>query len=355
MVLVVPGGVDDPASASGGNVYDRRVCDELRRRGLRVWEKEVEGPWPCPDDAARFRLDTALGSVADGTTVLMDGLVACGSPDVVLPHTRRLRISVLVHLPLAAETGLPPAEVSSREASERRVLHAVWTVVATSQWAADHLRIRHALPASRIHVAAPGTDPAPIAAGTPTGTRLVCVAALTPRKGQDTLVAALARLRDLDWECFLVGPDDRDLRFTNTLRSAVARQGLADRVRLLGPRSATELAQIYHHADLAVLASHTETFAMVVTEALARGIPVLTTTGGALPITLGAVSEGGVPGILVPPGEVTALTSALRMWLTDLDTRRRLRHAATLRRATLTGWGETARCMEAVLERTRAG
>ncbi|WP_236542731.1 glycosyltransferase family 4 protein [Spiractinospora alimapuensis] len=347
--------MDDPSFPSGGNVYDRRVCDELRRRGLSVQEAAVAGPWPCPDDDARARLDETLGSVADGATVLMDGLVACGTPGVVLPHTRRLRIAVLVHLPLAEETGLAPEEARRRDARERRVLRAVPTVVATSQWAAEHLRARHLLPESRIHVAAPGTDPAPVAAGTTTGTRLVCVAALTPRKGQDTLIAALARLRDLDWECLLVGPDERDARFADALRSTIRRSALTDRVRLLGPRSATELAEIYHHTDLAVLPSHTETYAMVVTEALARAIPVLTTTGGALPNTLGEVTEGGVPGILVPPGEVGALTSALRMWLTEVDTRRRLRRAATSRRTTLSGWGETARCMVAALERTRAG
>ena len=66
-----------------------------------------------------------------------------------------------------------------------------------------------------------------------------------------------------------------------------------------------------------MLPSRAETYGMVVTEALARGIPVLASDAGGLPETLGRDPDGRVPGLLVPPGDAAALAAALRGWLDD--------------------------------------
>ena len=66
--------------------------------------------------------------------------------------------------------------------------------------------------------------------------------------------------------------------------------------------------------------SQTETYGMVVTEALARGIPVLATATGALPDTLGHAPDGSRPGLLVDPGDHEGLVAALRSWFDDAVT-----------------------------------
>ena len=131
--VVVPAGIDDLASPSGGNRYDRRVVQGLAATGWDVRERAVPGGWPRPDATARAGLATALAAVPDGAVVLVDGLVACGVPDVVVPAARRLALVVLVHLPLGDETGAPP-ELAVRE---REVLAAAAAVIATSPWAAQ--------------------------------------------------------------------------------------------------------------------------------------------------------------------------------------------------------------------------
>lgn len=342
--VVLPGG----ASPSGGNVYDRMVCHGMAAAGIAVREVAVPGTWPCPDAEARDGLARALADLPDSATVLIDGLVACGVPDVVVPAAKRLDLTVLVHLPLADETGLAPQLARHLDARERETLHAAGTVVATSEWAARRLVDHHGLRPHRVHAVPPSVTPAPPAAGTGSGSRLVCVAAVIPRKGQDLLAEALASVTDLTWTCDCVGAVRGDTGYVEGLR----RHGLGDRFRLVGPRTGTALAATYADADLLVLPSRAETYGMVVTEALARAVPVLATTVGGLPDTLGQAPDGSLPGLLVPPDDV-ALGAALRHWLTDAELRERLRESARLRRETLSGWDTTATELAGVLLRHR--
>ena len=105
-----------------------------------------------------------------------------------------------------------------------------------------------------------------------------------------------------------------------------------------GLRIGDDLARAYAAADVLVLASRAETYGMVVTEALARGLPVIATAVGGLPEALGRTDDGRRPGLLVPPEDSAALAAALRGWLVDADLRQRLREAARERRSTLSGW-----------------
>ncbi|MFF0765089.1 glycosyltransferase family 4 protein [Streptomyces sp. NPDC003737] len=349
--FVVPGGVDDPAAPSGGNAYDRRIRLDLPGFGWRVTQHAVEGSWPRPDAAAREELARTLRQLPDGAVVLLDGLVACGVPEIVVPQTERLRMVVLVHLPLGDETGLDRRTAAELDARERATLRAVPAVVATSDWAVRRLVAHHGLAPERVHVAAPGADIAPLASGTDGVSRLLCVAAVTPRKGQHRLIEALATVTDLPWTCSLVGGLGHDPQYVARLRALIDEHGLGDRLHLAGPQAGAELDASYAAADLMVLTSYAETYGMAVTEALARGIPVLATDVGGLPEAVGRAPDGGVPGILVPPEDPAALAAELRGWFGEADVRRRLKAAARGRRAALDGWATTARSLAGVLAR----
>ncbi|WP_282703937.1 glycosyltransferase family 4 protein [Streptomyces sp. CC219B] len=349
--FVMPGGVDDPAAPSGGNAYDRRVSLDLPGFGWQVHKRAVAGEWPRPGGEARAELARVLRELPDDTVVLMDGLVACGVPEIVVPEAQRLRIAVLVHLPLGDETGLPPSVAAELDARERTVLRAVPAVIATSDWAVRRLVAHHGLAPARVHVAAPGADIAPPASGTDGVSRLLCVAAVTPRKGQHRLVEALAAVKDLPWSCVCVGSLTQDPQYVAGLRERIARHGLADRLLLAGPQAGAELDASYAAADLMVLTSYAETYGMAVTEALARGIPVLATDVGGVPEAVGRAPDGGMPGILVPPEDPAALAVELRGWFGEADVRRRLKAAARGRRAALGGWAATARSLAGVLGR----
>jgi glycosyltransferase involved in cell wall biosynthesis len=337
---VLPGGIDDPAAPSGGNRYDRIVLGLLTER-RDVHEIAVPGSWPTPGPAARTALTRALHAVPDGSDVLLDGLVACGVPELLEAHARRLRLIVLVHLPLSDETGLSEQDAATLRALERRTLHLAAAVVATSTEAAAHLGRMHGL--VDVRVAPPGVEPAPLADPSPDGHRLLCVARVTPRKGQDLLVGVLQdRLGNLGWKCTFVGALAHPVPYTS-----------AD-IHFTGPRTGADLDAAYGAADLLVLPSRAETYGMVVTEALARGLPVVATAVGGVPEALGAAADGTPPGRLIPPDDPDALAGALRDWLTGPELRGRWRAAARSRRDTLPRWGDTARRLAEVLDDTYA-
>ncbi|RZU48308.1 glycosyltransferase involved in cell wall biosynthesis [Krasilnikovia cinnamomea] len=341
LYVALPGDIDDPAAPSGGNHYDRRVCDGLAA-DFDVRELAFPGAWPRPGPAAERALADALDELPDGADVLLDGLLA-GVPDVLVPAARRLRLIVLVHLPLGDETGLAPADAAILTERERRTVQAASAVVATSRAAARRVATVHGLDPAHVQVAAPGVEPAPAASASSAGTRLLCVAAVTPRKGHDVLVEALARVADLAWECRCVGDMDRQPEFAAQVRARAADLG-PGRFQLLGTRNGSALAAAYAATDLLILPSRAETYGMVVTEALARGVPVLASHLDGVAEAIGcAEALNGAPGLLVPPGDPAALAAALRDWLTDAELRERLRAAAAARRAALPGWDVTVR------------
>jgi glycosyltransferase involved in cell wall biosynthesis len=326
--VVLPAGIDDPALPSGGNSYDRRVCDGLAALGWSVHEHPVAGDWPRPDRVAEAALAGVLVGLADGAVVLLDGLVASAVPDVLLPEARRLRLVVLLHMPL-------------EDLSERAVLLSAAAVITTSHWTRGRVLERYRLDPDAVHAAQPGVAAADLAPGTPTGGELLCVGAVTPVKGVDVLLDALAMVSDLPVRCVWVGSLTRDRDYIRALRRQISDGGLGDRVLLAGPRTGEELAAAYAAADVLVLPSRAEAYGMVITEALARGLPVIATAVGGVAEALGCGADGARPGLLVPPDQPPALAAALRHWVADAQLRSRLRRTARERRATLTGWAGT--------------
>jgi len=335
--VVMPAGVDDPRRPSGGNVYDRRVCAGLARLGWDVVEHQVDGSWPWPDSVALDGLRRAVASVPDGAVVLVDGLIGSAAAAVLVPAAGRVRMAVLVHLPLE----LP---------GECAVLSASFAVVTTSEWSRAQLLDRYPLDPASVHVAEPGVVRVAPATGTGGGGELLCVAPVSPHKGHDVLVAALVAVRGLPWHCRVVGSLDRDPAFADCVRRQVDMAGLTDRVTFRGTLTAAELADVYATSDVLVHPSRGETYGMVVAEALAYGLPVVATDVGGVREAFGPTE----PGYLVKADSPADLGAALHAWLTDADLRGRWRDAAAERARTLPSWQSTTIRIAGALTRVLA-
>ena len=307
----------------------------------------LDGGFPFPTAEARTRAAATLAAIPDGRLVLVDGLALGALPDEIATQATRLVVVALVHHPLAAETGLTKGQSAALANSERRALASVRAVVVTSRGTASALGA-YGVASDRVTPVEPGTDPAPIARSTIDGPlaadhlSLLCVATLTPRKGH-----ALASVPHRRWRLRCAGSTDRDAGTTARVLDRVRAHGFGGRVDLLGDLDPARLAVEYDRADLFVLATLYEGYGMAVAEALARGLPVVATATGAIPDLVG---DGG---IVIAPGDVNALASALTAALGDAELRARLASGARRARERLPTWDQATTAMAAALERAR--
>ena len=386
--FVVPGNV---RHNSGGNVYNAELARELSALGAAVEICPLDGDWPggSPEDRRRLarllhkapaaRADSAdgdyelgdsgfVGSAPSGSVTLVDSLLAGGAPDELEAAAAAGQpVWILLHMPMP-----------DHWEREGRALQAAAGVICTGRSAAVSVAARHGF--DNVRMALPGTAPAPLAAGSLTAgsgmPHFIAVAALLPNKDQSLLLDALSRLTDLSWTASLVGSDTADPAYAVQLRDSVARLGLSGRVNIPGELRGPELETEWGAADLSLLISQAETYGLVVTESLARGIPVVVRDGtgavealaaGTLPRSPESdtpvsdrpgpvVSGPNVPAPDMPrpdvplPGAAVGLgtdpaplADLLRRWLGDPGLRERWRDAAASARGRLPGWDATAR------------
>ena len=336
LTVIVPGRLE---TRTGGYEYDRRIIAGLRGQGWPIDVHELEGTFPYPTEAARKRAADVLAAIPDGTLVLIDGLAGGSLPAEVEHEASRLKIVALVHLPLAAEIGLDRETAGLLEVRERRSLAAAALVVVTGTTTVDALA-RYGVVRGRIAVVEPGTRPAPLSRGSTGGPlQLLSVAAITAGKGHEILVRALEAIPQRDWRLTCAGSVDRDPSTAERLRRQLRASGLQDRVLMTGELDDDALELCYDSADVFVLATLHETYGMAVAEALAHGLPVVSTTTGAIPELVGAAGNGEPPaGLLVPPGDREAMTAALSMVVGDPRMRAQFAEGARQVRDRLPTW-----------------
>jgi glycosyltransferase involved in cell wall biosynthesis len=346
-VLVVPGRFD---TRTGGYEYDRRIVEGVGALGWRVLVRELDGSFPRPTAAARRNAARVLAELPRDRIVVIDGLALGALPEELAKETARLRLIALVHHPLALETGLDQQTARELRDSERRALSAVRRVIVTSRATAAALT-GYGVETGEMSVVEPGTDPSPLARGSPDGpVQMLCVGTLIPRKGHELLIRALARIDGRDWRLSCVGSATRDPVTSRGLRELLRTCALEAQITLEGEGDAAALARQYDRADLFVLPTLYEGYGMAVAEAIAHGLPVISTTTGAI-----ADIVPGDGGVLVEPGDMSALTAALSAVLGSAPLRTRLAAGARRRRGSLPTWDTAAAKMAAVLEMVADG
>ncbi len=338
--FAIPGDIDQP---TGGYAYDRRLLALLPGMGIDVEHVPLPRAFPRPSGMDLRTAAQALAGVDASTVLLIDGLAYGAFSTATLaaiPH----RIVALVHHPLAFETGIGPDRAAALLASETQALGRSNHIIVTSSMTAQLLRTNLQVPAAKITVAEPGTDPASRAVGSDGTLSLLAVGSIVPRKGFTVLVEALADLNQHDWRLTIAGAasDHDELA---RLELAIAAAGLAGRVSFAGAVDAVALDRLYAQADVFVMSSLFEGYGMALAEAMARGLPIVCTTGGA---ALETVPDAAA--VKVPPGNTDALRTALRRVIKTPALRLELADAAWAAGQALPRWEDTARIVATVLE-----
>jgi glycosyltransferase involved in cell wall biosynthesis len=342
LAFAVPG---DLATPTGGYGYDRRIIQELRRLGWQVDVADIGGGFPFPSIAQRATALSILSTVPAGCPTVLDGL-AFGA----LPEAGALRchtpLIALVHQPLALDPALDTTQADAFRASERAALAAAARVVVTSEATARIVSGDYDVPAQRISVVRPGNDPVPPARGSNDGVvRLLSIGSVLPVKGYDLLIAALATLADMPWRLMIAGDRTRNPAAAAQLDADIETHGLGNRVAVLGAVPPERIIELYLASDIFVLASRFEGYGMALAEAIAHGLPIVSTRVGAIPDTVPAGT-----GLLVPPDDAAALAQALRHLIGDPAERQRLATNARAAAAQLPTWQDSARLFAGAIE-----
>jgi glycosyltransferase involved in cell wall biosynthesis len=274
-----------------------------------------------------------------------------------------------LHHPITVDRDLELADASTRRrrltlrrwygflGMQCRVASQLPRVVTVSDSSRRDINAQMGVPLERMDVVHVGVDhtrfrPLPGVERIP-GRLMTTASADVPLKGLVPLLEALAKLRTErdDAELVVIGK----LRQGSKIPATLERLGLEGSVRFVHGVDDEDIVRLYAEAAVAVVPSLYEGFSLPAVEAMACGTPIVATTGGALPEVVG---RDGETGLLVPPGDASALALAIGRLLDDDELRARLGAAGRDRvlreftwRATAEG---TVRQYEALLEACEA-
>jgi glycosyltransferase involved in cell wall biosynthesis len=341
LAFAIPG---DLATPTGGYVYDRRVMALLGDHGVTARALALPGSFPSPSQADLDVTRAALEGVGPDEAILADGL-AWGAFPPALARAIRAPVIALCHHPLGLEAGLSAERARALIDNERAILAASDHVIVTSNATRATLIEQFETPPEAITVAEPGVDRTERARGSGSPTvHIIAVGSIVPRKGYDVLVEALAHIANLDWRLRIVGALDRAPEAVAALRAQIEAAGLAQRIEFAGAADEARLVALYDTSDLFVSASRYEGYGMVLAEAMVRGLPIVSTTGGAAADTVPDAAA-----LKVPPDDAGALSGALRKAISDANLRARLSESALEASKLLPTWESTARTIASVV------
>jgi glycosyltransferase involved in cell wall biosynthesis len=345
IALLLPGPIE---TVSGGYEYDRRMVAGLRAAGHTVQVVPLAGRHPLPDAAALEAARAALAGLPATTRLIIDGLALPAFAPLIEALEARGAVG-LIHHPTALEHGNPGPVHDALRAAEQAIFPRLARLIATSPLTARRLVPEFGADAARIGVVEPGTDPAARSPGSGgPGCAILSVGTLVPRKGHDVLLRTLATLPDLDWTLTIAGAP-RDVVHADGLVALAESLGIAARVTFAGEVSGAALDALWQGADLFALATHWEGYGMAAAEALARGLPVAITAGGAIAEVVPVAAA-----VISPPGDVVSFGKGLRRAIFDTDLRQQMAEAAWAAGQALPRWDDRARSFAAELDKAFA-
>jgi len=339
--FAIPGDISQP---TGGYYYERRLLEGLRLDGRDVRHLQIGASFPDPSKADMDDLVAQLSALEVNRPVILDGFLSATIDTTALARLHVPTVA-MVHHPLALESGLDADRREFLYRIERDNLALVSHVLVPSPHTAAILSDRYNVAPDRITIARPGTDRPTFRAALADPPMILSVGIQHPRKGHDTLLRSLARLRALDWTAVIVGAA-YDLQFAAQLERLLVDLDLTDRVQIAGRVSDEALGTLYCEASIFALATRYEGYGLVFDEALAAGLPIVSCATGAVPDTVPKDA-----GRLVPPDDPDAFASALEKLLTDTEHRSKLSDASTAAGRKLPSWSDTARTAGTVLDR----
>ena len=339
--------VGDTSRLTGGYLYHARVFAGLREEGIEVEEFVASGASPADQEAMAPRLGSRF-DLQRFDVIVVDALarIVCAP---WLDHWRALRPVVAMVHELPSVTTVTGRGITREQELEEPLLRANRLIVVSGH--GRSILQGRGVPAGRIRVVPPGFDrlslpdaDAEQSIRDDAPARVICVAQWIPRKGILDLVRAWTAHERPGAMLELIGETDADPVYAASVHTAIADAADAS-IAVSGPVDDATLGAAYAAADLFVLPSRYEGYGIVYAEALAYGLPIIACEVEPIPELVGKEAA-----LLVPPGDVEALSGALDLLLRNPALRGRMSAAARRRGDTLPRWKDTVAAFRRVLE-----
>ncbi len=333
VAFLIPGDVDMP---TGGYAYDRAILSHFKALRIDAYLVTLPASFPFPtiDDIAATR--TIIENLPTRHLLLIDGLAYGAFDDMLLVALKNHCVIALVHHPLCFETGIDESAANNLRQSEKAALDYAHHIVVTSEATKQTLIYDFCIEHEHITVAEPGVEAAPLAENRTSAKNILSVGSVIARKGYDVLIEALAGIKHLDWHLKIVGDTSRSTAIVEQLQLQIIANGLDNRVTLAGALQQPDVNSAYLDADIFVLSSHYEGYGMVITEALSRGLPVISTPTG---IGLDTRYQDALT--IVPCNSPHTLQNEILKMLTDDVYRNHMRMKSEACRLKLPTWEHT--------------
>ncbi|MGF9562597.1 glycosyltransferase family 4 protein [Neorhizobium sp. JUb45] len=341
----------DYEQKTGGWIYNRHLIAWLDRHCSGVREMTVPVCFPTPDSAVMDEIAVLFDGIKPGAVVVMDHIYGCmllpilrgrpfrlvlvyhhsmaeergetkspsGLPAISPTRGEKIRGALLPQVNLGGQAGLSPppcgeggeGTVSRPDAvaTEQSALELADTIIVTSDESHAYIASRYGIAAKNIITAKPGNDPAPQSPAHAGGSwRLLSVGAVIPRKRYEFLIDALSALDRSHWSLTIVGNTERYPDYVSSLHNRIKTRGLENHITLAGELSAPALDGLWSQTHLYVASSLYEGYGMAISEALCRGVPVISTPSGAV---AGWAGEAAMLVDADDPGEMAARIAAV--------------------------------------------
>jgi glycosyltransferase involved in cell wall biosynthesis len=327
----------DPTQLTGGYLFHQRLAELAPAHAATLeFVSFPERPFPLGVVDARMVIRDVEARRPDAA--VMDSIVAwclaLAGPSV----------------PMLGMLHQPPGGIDFRRARtsvqrplDRLAYRRLRRLLVASESLAEDLR-GHGQASGRISVVPPGRDVAAQVGPAPGDLRqgrrasFLCVGNWVERKGILSLLEALATLVPEAGTLHLVGRTAVEPAYARRVWARLARDDLRGRVTVHGPLSVADVAAMYAAADAFVLPSLKEPFGTVYGEAMALGLPVVGWRAGNLPYLAAHEREG----LLVEPGDIAGLATALARLADEPALRARLGAAARERALQRPTWDDVA-------------
>jgi len=347
--FVIPGDLNAP---TGGSRYDREVLTRFANHPINAHVLGVSSRYPFPTLEDRNKTATLL-STCPCDLLLMDGL-AFGAFSEIERAAMIKPLIVLLHHPLADETGLSADIAQQFYELEKSNLRLAQMVIVTSQ--ATKLRLINAyeVDEDQIIVAEPAITRPPFLAHQKRQSQgdpclMLAVGSISPRKNYSILIKALARIKTKRaWVLNIAGRCD-DQQETQKLKTLINELGLGSQINLLDTVSETVLQSLYQDSDFLLFPSLYEGYGMALTEALSYGLPVIASVN--IPAATGLKGDAVQ---LIEPEKTALWAETIEQWMNDKIAFTKAVETAKGMAATLPDWDQTTLQIVQAVKKTYA-